>query len=256
MSRFRKFLTLVGVGSVGAAVLAASAPAHADLSIRVTDMSGGAPIASRTVTVPSNPDGSGTAVFTGAVGNFTVNLHTDNTTTGPGFTAASETLNFTYGGRAQGQAAGDTLVVEFLGTGLTNPTVPAQAFITSNGSPSTSGLMASSVTFSSTVIAGNATLGSTILTGQGTTTETGSLGGASSVLVPNPSTGPIFSISNPFSFYQDFIIGGFTNTGSGSISAGSTVNAVTPEPATVALALPALPVIGIRAYRRRRRSRA
>jgi uncharacterized repeat protein (TIGR01451 family) len=59
------------------------------------------------------------------------------------------------------------------------------------------------------------------------TTATGTIGAASSVLNPNPDVGPVFAISDPFTFYQTYRFGGFTTTNlAGSLTAGSRLDAV------------------------------
>jgi len=212
--------------------------------------------ASVTQTGGSAADGSGALTFNSSVGNFSITLVTNIATTGPGFTAASQTLNITYNGPTG--PTSDRLIVEVLGNMFTNPTAPAVSVITSNGSPSTSGLAATNVTMTSGVIAGNVlALGAagTTLGGQlGTSTGTGSMGNASSVLTPNPITGASFAIVNPFSFYQTYTISGFANSGlAGSLSAGSTVSSV-PAPAGLVLALAGLPVLGAAGWMRRRKA--
>jgi len=256
MNRFRTFLPLVAVLAV-TTILGAPRQANADFIIRATDLlSGGGVNASVTQTGVSAADGSGSLVFNSAVGNFSITLVTNIATTGPGFTSASTTINITYNGPIG--ANSDKLIIEVLGNKFVNPTTPAPAQITSNASPSTSGLNASSVTMTSGVIAGNVVaLGAagTTLGGQlGTTTGTGSMGSASSVLTPNPVTGATFNIVNPFSFYQTYTITGFVNSSqAGSLSAGSTVSAV-PEPSGIVLALAALPLLGVGGWLRRRKA--
>jgi len=265
MKRFRNFMPLVGAALIGAAILAAPTQARADFVIRATDvLSGGAVNATVTQSGASNPNGSGFLTFSSSVGNFIITVVTHIATTGPGFTAASDTINITYNGPTG--ATSDKLIVEVLGNKFTNPTAPALSNITSNGSPSTSGLSVASVTMTSGVLAGNLTaldLGAagTTLGGQlGMTTGIGSMGVASSVLVPNPATGAPFAIVNPFTFYQTFTFDGQINFGSGgptdnggSLSAGSTVSSL-PAPAGLVLALTGLPVMGVSGWLRRRKA--
>jgi len=266
MIRFRSFLPFIGAALVGAVVIGASTPAHADITIRATDInSGGIVVNSQENTLASAANGAGVGNlggFTGiAVGNFTITIVTDIATTGPGFPPASTTVNITYDGPVDNTGTptneSDTLLIEVLGTKFSNPTAPALSFISSNSSPSTSGLLASSVTMTSGVIAGNvalsATTGTTLGGQLGTTTGSGTMGSASSVLMPNPVTGAGFNIVNPFSFYQTYTITGFTNSGvAGSLSAGSTVTSA-PEPGGGALALTGLSVMaGLGWWRRRK----
>src|SRR5262249_347957 len=88
----------------------------------------------------------------------------------------------------------------------------------------------------------------------GTTMGTGTMGSASSVLMPNPETGPNTPISTPFASYRRFTCGQFAkHTRSGPISGGSTIAAV-PEPASLAAAGTALPLLALAAWRRRRKA--
>lgn len=255
MFRFQNFLPLIGTALAGAAVFGMPAPTQADFTVRVTDVNSVSGTSTSTQTLVA-PTGAGNFVgLFNNVGNFTVNIVTAIANTGPGFSSASETLNIT---RGSGNGT-DTLIVEILDNNFSNPTAPSVSFISSNGSPSTAGLIATSVIMTSGVLANGATLGlaGTTLGGQlGETIGAGTMGSGSSVLTPNPVTGASFPIFNQFSFYQTYSISGFNNDkgSTGSLSAGSSVTA-TPEPGTVAMALTALPLLGL-AYARRRRARA
>jgi len=255
MNFMRRFLPHVIAAVVVAGMLGVPSQARADFIIRVTDVnSGGSVNATTTVTGFSAPNGSGALVFNSAVGNFTITLVTNIATTGPGFTAASQTINITYNGGTG--TSSQKLIIEVLGNMFSNPTSPSPSQITSNASPSTAGLGATSVVMTSGVIAGNVlALGAagTTLGGQlGTTTGTGTMGNASSVLNPNPAVGSLFNIVNPFTFYQTYTLMGFTNTAmAGSLSAGTQISSV-PAPAGLVLALTGLPV-GAGAWLRRRK---
>ena len=246
---------------VGAAMLGTANQAEANFIVRATDLSsGGSVIASITDTDISNADGSGTHTYNHPVGDFSIVLNTNIATTGPGFTSVSDTLNITYNGPTAPNS--DTLIIEVLGNFFSNPTAPALSIITSNGSPSTAGLVASSVIMTSGVIAGNVVaLGAagTTLGGQlGMTTATGTMGSVGSALVPNPVNGTSFNIPNPFSFYQTYTISGFSNSNQlGSISAGSTVHtAAVPAPAGLLMVLTGLPLLGVAGWLRRRAVKA
>ena len=266
MIRLRNFLPLIGAALVGAAVLGASAPARADFIIRATDvLSGGTVNATVTQSGASNADGSGAMVFNSVVGNFIVTLVTDNTTTSPGTVSSSDNVNITYTGPIGVNS--DKLIVELVangggGSGFNNPTAPAATSIMSDGSVSTSGLAASSVTMTSGVVAGAVTSFNSQTVGGapaaplspqlGETTATGSMGGSASVVSPDPANGSSFSIVNPFSFYQTFIINDFSNTGGGSLENGTTLTSA-PEPAGIALALTSLPILAGLGWLRRRK---
>ncbi len=256
MSRF-KFLPFLAAMLTGVVMVGASQQARADFIIRATDLdSTNAVVADVTTTGLSAANGSGSLVFANAVGNFTITLVTNIATTGTGFTAASQTVNITYTGPTG--ASSDTLIIEVLGNDFSNPTSPPNASITSNASPSTDGLEVSSVTMTSGVLSGTVTaLGAagTTLGGQfGETTGTGTMGAASSVLMPNPVTGASFPIpSSPFSFYQTYTFSGFNSTNeAGSLSAGSTVSS--PAPAALVLAAAGLPMLGGYGWLRRRKA--
>jgi len=240
---------------VAVVTLCAPTQARADFIVRVTDLNSATGLVTAFDTsaiLTSSGDGSGGFVVGLSAGAFTLNIVTDTATTGPGFTSANEQINTMYTSAAGN--GNDELIVEILADEFMNPTAPTPSFISSNGSPSTTGLNASSVIMTSGVLAGNVialngiALGDTYSTlgnQLGETTGTGSIGSASSVLNPNPVSGAAFNIVNPFSFYQTYTINGFTNSGtaSGSLSAGSTVSPV-PEPSSVLLILSSLPVFG------------
>ena len=197
-------------------------------SIRATELSSlGSVIASSTQSSPSGPGNGFNAIFT--LPDFSIAIVGNNSTTGPSFAAHSTTINMLYTGPTG--ANSDQLLIEVLGDSYTTPEA-GLAQITSDSSVSTSGLAASSVTMTSGVLNGNVPLSSTpgtILGGQlGTTTGTGSIGSAASVLTPNPTvSGAVFTIANPFTFYQTYAFAGFTTANqAGSMIAGSTVNAV------------------------------
>ena len=88
------------------------------------------------------------------------------------------------------------------------------------------------------------------------TTATGTMGSASSVLTANPVIGPTFNIVNPFSFYQTYTISGFSTSGlAGSLSAGSTVRAVT-APAALMTVVTGLTLLGVGGWIRRSATRS
>jgi hypothetical protein len=259
MIRLRKFLPLGVAALVGAAVLGASTPARADFILRTTDvLSGGAVNGSITTGLAaSNPDGSGSVTLSGVVGNFSISIVTHISTVGPGAqVASSDTINITYNGPTG--ASSDKLIIEVLANKFTNIALGSSSTITSNGSPSTSGLAATSVVMTSGVIAGNVVAlgaaGTTLDSQLGMTTGTGTMGSASSVLNPNPVSDGAFGAPNPFSFYQTYTFMGFTNSAqAGSLSAGSTVSAV-PEPGGIALALAGLSAMAGGGLLRRRKA--
>jgi len=265
MFRLRKFLSLMAIPLIGTAILLAPTPAHANFEfiIRATEYGpgGGSMVATETATsgvfVGSNP-GAVLGSLSASFDAYTIAATTNIGSTGPGFSSASTTINVGYTG-----TSGDSLLIEVLAWNLPNPTVGTQAVITSNGSPSTTGLAASVIMQSGVLATSTNAFGSntgTIATTianmgsqLGQTTGSGSMGGASSILVPNPVTGAVFAIpgagSVPYSFYQSYQFTGPTNNGTGSLSAGSTVLA-TPAPAGLLLVLTGLPALGIRWLRR------
>src|SRR5262249_10983813 len=139
-----------------AAVIGWASSAQAAFIIRATDVnSSNTVVASVQVTGASNADGSGSIMFNQTVGNFSITLVTDIASTGPNFTSASQTVNIEYNGLTG--ANSDRLIIEILGNNFANPTSGAPSVITSNASPSTSGLLASNVTMTSGVLSGNIT---------------------------------------------------------------------------------------------------
>jgi len=260
----RKFFLAAAVAV--AALFGSAASADAAYQIRVTSVNGaGTVVGTTTFNGTQNADGSGVTLgSSSSLPGFSLTIVNDIGTSGPNFVSSSFTLNVTYTGTvtAAGPPAttSNKLIVEVLASNLSAPPVGATSFITSNGSPSTSGLRANSVVMTSGVISGNAVFGAagTTLGGQlGATLGTGTMGNGivSSVLNPNPANGVTFAIpSDPFTFYQTYTLSGFTNRNqTGSLSAGSTLSA-TPAPAGLVLALAGMPVFGLGAYIRRRRN--
>ncbi len=255
----RKFFAVVAL-LAGAALFAAPNSARADLIIRLTSLnnSGGTQLDQQSSTlVLSDPMPSmSSQVFSSPLlGGFSIVITSNISNTGNGTTAHSHNINFTYTGPT-GIGSSNQLVVEFLGTNYDTPVSPPLAFITSNASPSTSGLVANYVNMVSGASVTNAGLPGTAgdTTGLlGLTSGTGTMGSASSILSPNPVTGATFSqTGSRFSFYQAFTFNDFTTTGSGSLSAGSTVTNV-PAPPSLVMALSAMPILGMgrRLFRRK-----
>jgi hypothetical protein len=190
-------------------------------------LSGANVVASSTQNFGTGPGTASVAVF--SLPDFVITVVSNASTTGPGFSAHGATVNLQYNGSGTG-ANSDALLVEVLGDSYVNPTA-GPAVITSNASPSTSGLTATNVVMTSGVLDGTVALSGTAgttLTGQmGMTTGTGEMGAgqASSVLTPNPATGATFTIADPFTFYQTYTFAGFANTNqNGTFTAGTTVN--------------------------------
>src|SRR4051794_40622020 len=121
MNFMRRFLPHVIAAVVVAGMLGVPSQARADFIIRVTDVNSGGTInATMTATGLSAPNGSGALIFNSAVGNFTITLVTNIATTGPGFTAASQTINITYNGGTG--TSSQKLIIEVLGNMFSNPT--------------------------------------------------------------------------------------------------------------------------------------
>jgi hypothetical protein len=256
---FRMYKFVVAALAV-AAVLTGPGSARADLFIRVSSFTAGGTLLDQQTdsVVLSNPmpaasNQSHTFVLNGG---FILGIGTSNfSTVATGSTSHSETMNLTYFGTT-GAGLSSRLIVEFLGTNYGTPVSPPNASITSNGSPSTAGLSANSVTMQSGVSVANALLPGTAGSTAGLlglTSSTGSMGSASSVLTPNPVTGAGFNQSGSrFSFYQAYTFTDFTTTGAGSLSAGTSINvSAVPAPAGLILALTGLPAV---AWIRRRKA--
>jgi hypothetical protein len=258
MIRFRIFLPLAAV-LVGAVMLGAPAAAHAGFAIRITELSsGGALEASSTTLNGGGPGTTFTAIA--ALPDFTVNVVTNTSSFGTDFARHDTSISVTYrAGAPVGVGISDRLLIEVLGDSYMNPMAPAPSQITSNGSASsgTHGL-ADSIVMQSTVITGNVALSGTpgttlTASGMGTTTNTGAvIPGFSTTFVPNPAKGAIFPISNPFTFYQTYVLQNVTVTGTASVTGATEVDAVTPVPASLILVLSGLPILGAYCWLRRR----
>jgi hypothetical protein len=170
-----------------------------------------------------------------AVGHFTGTIG-DTTTTTATSTSLATTWSLNYIGGPTG-ANSETLVVEMLGDNNTAPST-GLATISSNGSPSATPGIATSpggIVMKAGEVNGNVGLPATAVAGgtlpgqQGTTTCTGEfVDGASSTLLPNPAnSAAAFSLTTPFTLYQNYTFSKFTeNTGAASMSSASTVSAV------------------------------
>jgi len=260
MSRFGSFSRALVLAI--AAFAFATTQAHATLYIRTTEYDSTGTQIGQHVTAPVAfvpPTGSILDSF--SLGAFTISVVNNLVTSTDGTTHHSEVINMHYAGGTGGSS--ERLVVEFLGSSYVSPpSSPPNAFVTSNASPSTSGLAASSVAMYSGVTS-LTSLGAGAVTfatvsanvdspASSLTTGIGSMGSSSSVLLPNPANSPGFSLTAPFNFYQALTFSGFTNSGlDGSISAGSSISN-TPEPSSIALAAAGLPILGLVWARRRR----
>jgi hypothetical protein len=257
-----RFTTLTRVLLVAVAAIAIAAEARADLKIRASSFdSGGILQTSDTRTVlRSDPPPSLSSInetFT-TLDDFSLVITVNTAQTNTGITSHALLINLTYTGGTGTNSS--SLVVEFIGLDYINPSAsPPAAFVFSDASPSTSGLIANSVTMVSGVFTGNDDLPGTIgdTSGlSGATSQSGTMGAAASVLTPNPALGNPFDLTGQFSFYQVLSFGAFQNTNfTGNISAGTNVSAI-PEPGTMAMAAMAMPLLAIGFWRRRRQAQA
>jgi len=257
MFRYRRLL-LAAVVLIAAAT-AIQNQAHAAFQIRVTQLSsGGVSEASATMNFPvAGPGDTISFNFATMLPNWTGNIVSNVSTTGAGFSSHDTTNSLTYSGADLSKK----LLIEILGDSYTNPTAGAISTITSSGSTTgtASGLRYTSVIYTSGVINGNVSLSGTpgtTLGGQmGMTTNTGLLTGAGSTnFAPNPTAGAPFAISNPFTFYQTFLISGVTRRGSGTTSGSSEVDGVlaAPAPPALVMALCGMPAVFGYTWLRRR----
>lgn len=251
--------------TVAAAIMCTATYTHADftLRIRVTSYDAAGTQTGQVVTsgvaegpfsTPPGVGGISLMTTTAQTPNFAITLSNNISNENVGgnqVTSHSLTANITYSGPVENpNVAGpesDKLVVEFIGIGYNTPPSGAEVFVTSNASASTGTLLANSLTFVSGVNNSNgglpATPGDTSgLVAASITTQTGTLGPASTISSSNPAVSATFSISNPFSFYQVMTFNQFTTTGNAAQSAGSVVGV--PAPAGLVLAIAALPVMG------------
>jgi len=241
--------------AVVAAFTVAVTDARADLFLRITVFnSANVAIGTNTFTVAMNPQtGFGTINGGLIAGGFNVTANSGlNSLQGGTMIQHTHTINFNYSGPTG--AGSERLVVEMMGTNYNAPLGPV-AF-TSNGSPSQSGGATSLVAMSSGASLSNAGLPGTPgslagLAAGSITSGTGTLGSASSVLVPNPSNnGPVTMGPGLYSFYQVFTFSSFGSTGLGSMSGAASLSSV-PEPTTMVGAFVGLACIGVARWRRR-----
>jgi len=241
MLRILKVIAAVSA-VLGIMIFAAPSPALANLEIQMST-DGGA-----TYTVEAQAASGGTATFTGTVGGLSFNVTaTDSNSPGAPTKAILEgtTLN------VQNDTASTATVLVKLGdTGFTAPTAPPTVMMSSHiGGSVTTGGASNALTFQSYVDPAN-----------GQNTQAGTTTGAQS---PNitVATGSFSSdafktiptLASPYSITEFFSI---TLSAAGRFGFQSNTQLTPlPEPATMAGALSALPMLGLY-YLRRRRARA
>jgi hypothetical protein len=234
MIRFRNFLPLAAI-LVGAAVLGAPARARATFEMHLHSAATGAD-----VVITDNGAGDlnpalGVITFSGAVGNFAINVNTGESKPVLGSaTAPQMDLNF-LATKLVGSPA-DTLTVEISDQGfLTSPlSVGGQVGGTFSGS-------VTGVTALDAFDNGNTLFG----TAGGSKTATFTSSPFSGTLPILPVTG-----ATPYSLTERVVI--TAGAGAGTTSGDFEINSV-PAPAGLVLALAALPVLGLGAWVRRRR---
>jgi hypothetical protein len=234
MIKFVRNFALLGLVAAGA-LLANPSPAHAVFTLSLTDgtttktaTDGGAGDLDNTL--------NGQIVFSGVVGNFETNLTTSISNSASGVAPAQITINDATVDTLS--PTGGTLTITTSDTGFTAPT--GQAVLTSQ--LSNTQILAGTGTASTNTITFQSFLNGA---GGPTITETGVSGlvGASS---------NVFIGATPFELSNVTTIN-FTTAGTVQITGITT--ATTPEPATVAMVITALPVLGL-GYLRRRRAQA
>ena len=240
----RKLATLAGMA--GLAMLILPAWTRADISITYQEISPTA-LGPFTQLNPGSPAGIGLTV--GSIspqtfGDFTVNSYAIRERDATGIVPTN--LNAIGMSVSNNSMSTATLVITIVATGYnTPPAGPAVMFNSLNTNTLTPS-PTNAISFTSTI--GGTTSGvlSSNLNILGTQqAPAGSGSQATGVTIPNT---PTFSITESFSL--TLISGGVVD-----VTALTSVTA-TPEPATVAMALTALPLLGIGAYVRRRRAKA
>lgn len=234
---FWKSAILAGLAAI--APIVTFAPARADIIVTISEVGG--PTVGPTVIAVGSPTANGgagiaSAPFTGQFGSFFITNgsagQSQTSALSQAFTTALNLVNTTSTAR--------TLNILIQATGFTAPA--PLAFVRSSFGGSTvggpnSGSLQSSV---------------------------GSAEGQNALVAQSPNLDPSFDstvfgtasgLSTPFSVFQRYT---FTIAAGGQVNfAGRTILTAVPEPATVAMALTAVPLLGIGAViRRRRRSRS
>jgi len=241
LQMFRR-LAILGVAAV--AVMLGSSPAKAGFQVRITD-EGTATTAVFNPVLPTDT----TILASGLVGNFTVALEFAMTNS-PG------TANFailTQNGTVLNTSTGaDTLKVEVTSTGFTAPTTPPAINVSGSATGTVALGALTDVHFNSFLGVGMydlATAGPQL--GPLSATAPGALGpvaGASGTTTVTSLAAP-FSITNILE--ATFAGGTFANN-----LGGNTTLTNVPEPATLAMALGAIPVLGVGRMIRRRKAQA
>jgi hypothetical protein len=241
MFRFRNFLPFAAV-LVGAAVLGAPSQAHADFLMRISDGVAADTLLIRDNTAAgvattggttTNADGNatlGVIVFSGSIGEWAIVVNTGMSTpvlTPPGHMD----LNF-VATKLAGSAA-QNLTIEITDQGFTSSPLPMLA--------SMGGTLSGSV--SKVVFETGFSNSNTPFTGAQTsqTFTISPFAGSAAMLV---------SGSTPYSLTERVIITG--GEGAGTTSADGELTVV-PAPATLALALAGMPLVGFGAWVRRRK---
>jgi hypothetical protein len=229
----RKLATLAGMA--GLATLILTAPTRADLTVTVQQT--GMPAVGPTVLAVGSPtDNGGTGIssppFTGTFGNFSITNGSVGESQGFGLSQAFSTaLNI-----INTDSVSHTLTITLVASKFTAP-VPTAGVLSSFTGTTTSGTGSGSLT---------SMVGATTLA-----TQTVNPFGTS---FANSLTGTANGLSAPFSITQTVVL---------TLTAGENINftartqlAAVPEPGTIAMALTALPLLGLGALARRRRARA
>jgi len=235
MSRFRKYLPGVVAALVGAAMLAAPNQAQAVFQMRISSTVAG-PGGTLLITDGGVGDVNplaGAITFVGSIGNFSLTVNTGETKPFIGSaTTPHMDLNF------QANSAGsDTLTIEISDQGFLTSPLPMNTSIGGTLSGAIASVKAEA-TFDNT----NTLFGGTAPPGYSQTFTSSPISGVGGFTI----TG-----GTPYSLTQRIII---TATGQGGLTSGDFELQAAPAPAGLVLALTGMPVLGLGAWLRRRRT--
>jgi len=240
IATFFKRIAILAI--IGAAILGSNQSANATLVVTIQETAG--PGSHAAINVPvMTIGGQFVATFTGSVGAFVLESLTVTSNSPTGFGQAMlQDISLSTRNTTQQSA---TLVITVSDNTFTFP-----------GAPNSTLMLDSNLASSSVVggrVGGNPVTGSGtfVSTLDGTSTNPLTLNAAGQIDTSTPATrgpGASYTLSNSLTV----VLGG---SGTGQFT-GTTTASVVPEPATIATVIAGLPVLGLMAWRRRRKTQA
>jgi hypothetical protein len=235
MIRFARLLPLAAV-IAGIVMFGTAGPARASIELVLTDVS-------TSSTVNGTPISSNAAMYSGAVGNFSVDISVGSSNS-PGTNYRGITQEGTVQITNNGSTT-ETLSILVSANGFTSPMSPPPLYVTDT-------------------VSGSVASGTMSGTAQGFTSYSNNLGAedfASSLLTFGPTpggqsfsqNGSVYGFS-PTSAYSMTFVETFTLSAGGTITlTGGNVETIMPEPSSMMAALAAMPFLAMGAWLRRRK---